>query len=152
MTGTRLSLITTSSPLVTVFDWEVVMAAEGGGESGNVLKKHWYPPHDPVTQNQALPGGYLMADAWKVTGGYNRHTEFSWGQSSRVPSGSTVDTLVPVPGRLQGETKVTVGQGNRGTQECPQGTLVSSPTVREPPNVRHMTHHWAPGYSPPKGP
>ena len=29
VTGTRLSLITTSSPLVTVFDWEVVM----GGES-----------------------------------------------------------------------------------------------------------------------
>ena len=25
VTGTRLSLITTSSPLVTVFDWEVVM-------------------------------------------------------------------------------------------------------------------------------
>lgn len=28
MTGTRLSLITTSSPLVTVFDWEVVMVGE----------------------------------------------------------------------------------------------------------------------------
>ena len=40
VTGTRLSLITTSSPLVTVFDWEVVMVGESRWR-WNLMSTSW---------------------------------------------------------------------------------------------------------------